>query len=338
MLEKSKKKGIIDYLNEVNNTIRDLKKHISGFSNGECVLAYRGEPMDYGETSLMPSIFREKYTLKDELNLLDLICDYEIVDKVNLKNIEKAIESQHYIAISRLLDITFNILPAIYFACSQREDKDGKIYIFAFPEYFSPQSNYIENFYSSLLDEKSFNSPFFGDFKVITHGYNNERMKLQSGGFILFPGQKYRKIPKCYYKEIYIDKKDKQLILDELSAFFNISEASIYPEKDKRASLIREKVKRIQSIKRYDTEITVDLEVRAYLDRLTFEMALRKEKNEDTKKITRIFRKEIADLIYYIDNSGIGNGDSDKKNKVNLKNECESTFNFYKKVIRKGGK
>lgn len=328
MLEEDNNTRLVEYLSKVNIAIEDLKKHISNFSKGECVFAYRGEPMDYGKTSLMPSLFREKYTLKDELNLLDLICDYEIVDKVNLKNIEKAIESQHYIAISRLLDITFNILPAIYFACSQQSKEDGKIYIFAFPEYFSPQSSYIENFYSSLLEKEGYNSPFFSDFKVITHGYNNERMKLQSGGFILFPGHKYRKIPECYYKEISIDKKDKAMIREELSVLFNITEASIYPEKDKRASLIREKVKRIKSIRRSDAQITVDLEVDAYLERLSFEISLRKEKKEDNQKIARIFRKEIEDLIYYID---ISNLDDEKK--VVLKEECETTFNFYKKEI-----
>ncbi|MHC5229834.1 FRG domain-containing protein [Enterococcus sp. LJL99] len=331
MSEKSNEKNLVSYLDEVDTVIKELKKQILSFSKSECVLAYRGEPMNYGETSLMPSLFREKYTRDDELNLLDLLCDYEIVDKGSLKNIEKAIDSQHYISISRLLDISFSILPALYFACSKDLDENGKIYIFAFPEYFSPQSNYIENFYSSLLDKNPTTTPFLGDFKVITHGYNNERMKIQSGGFILFPGHKYRKIPDCYYRVITIDKSHKSAILEELSSLFNISEASIYPEKDKRADFIKGKVKSTKINKRYDSKITVDSEVEAYFDRLVFELYVRNnDKDENaTKSVIRIFRKEIEDLIYYIDNSN-----SNNENKNRLKKMCKDFFDFYTAQIK----
>lgn len=83
--------------------------------------------------------------------------------------------------------------------------------------------------------------------------------------------------------------------------------------------------------KRYDSKITVDSEVEAYFDRLVFELYVRNDDKDEnaTKSVIRIFRKEIEDLIYYIDNSN-----SNNENKNRLKKMCKDFFDFYTAQIK----
>ncbi|MGL4697372.1 FRG domain-containing protein [Enterococcus larvae] len=327
-MEKTEKKSLVTYLIEIDSVIKEARSETTSFYEGECITAFRGEPMDYGNTAMMPSLFREEYSINDELNLLDLLCDYSVVEKGMIKNIEKAIESQHYIAISRLLDVTFNILPAIFFAASLESQHDGFIYIYTFPEHFSPQSDYIENFYTAMLNKNNENIPFLGDFKVITHGYNNERMKSQQGGFILFPGEKFRQIPRCYYKKICIKSEDKIDLLYELDLMFNISEATIYPEKDKRKALIKNHINKSKQVRRYDSKISIEDEVISYLKRLDFEFYLMKKKSADKKELARIFRKEISDLCFFISESHLS-----QEKIYELNKKCIKRLTMYYKII-----
>lgn len=47
--------------------------------------------------------------------------DFDLVN-AKAENIEKAIDAQHYIAISRMLDISFSVLTALYFACESEAE------------------------------------------------------------------------------------------------------------------------------------------------------------------------------------------------------------------------
>lgn len=286
------------YLDEVNNKI-DLLLQRNGTKNQNGILvAFRGEPKDYENTKLMPSLFRDSSFVSKEKYLFELLTDYGVIGEEKNRNIDKAIEAQHYVAISRMLDITFSILPALYFACSSEEDKqeDGKIYIFLFPEHYSPHSKYVENFYTKML--QGMNVAYSKNFKVISHCNLNERIKAQNGGFIFFQGNGFSPINDVYYETINISKNDKNTILKELNLLFSINEATIYPEKEKKAELVKEKFKKGEY---KEKQLTVSAEIHTYFERIIYECNMHKKKDTFNKKeYLRKLRKEKEDLLTYI--------------------------------------
>ena len=293
-------------------------------NNQEFTFCFRGEAEDYKATKLTPTLFREKKiegSIPDK-ELINLITDYKIVDDKNLNPLSKAIEGQHFLALSRLLDITFSILPSIFFASSSAKHKDGYIYIFRFPKTYSPSSNYINKYYEKLINGEI--EPYYQNFKVLSHIQSNSRIKSQSGGFILFPGQKIKKIPTIYYKRYKIEAKDKAEILKELDIFFNINESTIYPEKDKKRDLIK---KRLYSISKDDIFLENSnfymQEIDTALERISFEIHSKLE--VDRKNILRLLRKERRNLEEYVKNLTI---DADVKKEILKK--IQNEFNKLK--------
>lgn len=293
---------IIKYLQDIDESVNQLKKKNEKIDNNNYVIAYRGEGADYGKTRLMPTIFRDDRLQGSEKTLLDLLCDYGIVDKSENANIGRAIESQHYLQLSRLLDITFSVLPSLYFCCNSSPESDGFVYIFCFPEFHSPSSTFIEDYYSLLINTGGM-SPFPGNFKVLAHGYNNIRMVAQNGGFVLFPSKDYKPISNCYYKSVRIKSEDKKEILKNLEDLFHIYESSLFPEKDKLVTLIKTQ---LNSSAQKNNTVSYEMEFEAIISRIEYEL-LSDMYNEFDKnnKITvlRKYRKEKLDIIYFLSNS-----------------------------------
>lgn len=295
------KSVVSKYINITKKEIELLKEKHMNVSNEIPLIAYRGEAKDYGSTKLKPSIFRDVKYIDKELHLFELMRDYNIAKK-NMSVIERLIEAQHYVAISRMLDITFSLLNALYFACRSSEEEDGILYIFAFPKSYSPHSDYIEKFYSNSLEKQY--KPYARNFKVFTHSYSNDRIKAQKGGFIFFPGEEWHPIDNCYYKEILINKYDKKLIREELELLFQITDEYIFPEKDK----IAEAVKNRFITNSYDLRsMSMEDEIHIFFQRIKFELLL---SQEDDKNILRLLRKEERDLIAYI-NLSVGELDKE---------------------------
>ena len=132
-----------DYIAKIKEKVAELSSRHSAFLQTPPLIAFRGEPDDYGATKLMPSLFRDSSYIAKESHLFELFCDYSIVGS-NASNIEKAIEAQHYASVSRMLDISFDVLVSLYFACAHQNDHDGYVYVFTFPEHYSPHSKYID--------------------------------------------------------------------------------------------------------------------------------------------------------------------------------------------------
>ena len=295
----------------IHEIIRDIYKEIDQLkseagSGTDFTFCFRGEARDYKETKLMPTLFRESNPgefLKDK-ELINLIMDYKIVDDENLSPLSMAREGQHFLALSRLLDVTFSILPSLFFACSsnseEEKNEDALIYIFRFPKTYSPSSAYINSYYKKLINREII--PYYQNFKVLSHTESNNRIKSQSGGFILFPGDTLKKIPKSYYKEYKIKASQKNQLLKELDIFFNINESVVYPEKDKKRNLIKN---RLGLISMDDTLLETDTfyveEVRSALERINFEIHSLKL---DDREIYRILRKERHDLEGYVRSLG----------------------------------
>ena len=174
-----------DYIAKIKEKVAELSSRHSAFLQTPPLIAFRGEPDDYGATKLMPSLFRDSSYIAKESHLFELFCDYSIVGS-NASNIEKAIEAQHYASVSRMLDISFDVLVSLYFACAHPNDHDGYVYVFTFPEHYSPHSKYIEEFYTNVLEGK--HVAYSRNFKVFSHSFTNDRIKAQKGGFIFSQG------------------------------------------------------------------------------------------------------------------------------------------------------
>ncbi|MEG0158330.1 MAG: FRG domain-containing protein [Carnobacterium sp.] len=288
--------NLFSLLNSAKNSLVDLKKQL-GLTDEKSILAYRGESQDFGETKLLPSMYRDKMEITDEINFFDLLKDYSIIDGQQNNLTQKAIAAQHYIQTSRFLDITFNMLVAIYFATNPN-NKDGYFYIFCFPKYFSPSSNYIENYYQDMITDGGEYLILKNNFKVITQSFYNDRMKMQNGGFIFFPSEAITPIPNCFYKKIIIPSNIKKKIRKELEIYFSIFESSLFPEKEKRKDVITSYLKRSKHNSASNNEITEELEY--YFSNLKLQLNFMKKNNVQTLKILRILRKNEKDLIYSI--------------------------------------
>lgn len=306
---------ISSYLKEIEAAINHLVEIHKKYSDTKYLLAFRGEAKDYADTSMMPSLFRDEMDVQKESYLFELLGDFGFLENKSERNIDKAIEAQHYVAISRMLDISFSVLPAIYFACSSHKEEDGFLFVFCFPENYSPHSRYIEQFYTKILENKKNNIAYPGNFKVISHSYSNERIKAQVGGFVFFPGYEFRPIQPVYYKKITILAEDKTDILKRLDEMFNINEATLFPEKEKISGIIKERFKEnTYSI----GNITIENEVDSYCRKIEYESRLMMD-NENTditdKKLInflRKLRKEESDLVYYVSMSAIEDGEKKK--------------------------
>lgn len=299
LLGEKMKKNLVQYIKEIRDKMENLEESQKSYTDEKTLIAFRGEPRDFGKTKLMPSIFREPDMINKESYIFELMSDYNVLDLKKTRIIDKAIESQHYVAISRMLDITFSILPALYFACSNPNelDKDGRVYVFCFPEHYSPHSAYLEAFYNNLMNDKD-NITYSKNFKVITHSYSNDRIQAQSGGFIFFPGKEYIPINSVYYEEVFIYAEDKKQICEELNKLFSIREATLFPEKSTRAKLVKD----ILYNERYkERKVSVHDEIDTCFERIKFEIEVFRNKQSVKGDILlRKLRKEKDDLISYV--------------------------------------
>lgn len=322
------KKGCLpSYIGQIKQKVMELSSRHRTYLKTEPLIAFRGESNDYGDTKLTPSLFRNGSYVAKEAHLFELFCDYSIVDQ-NASNIEKAIETQHYASISRMLDISFDILVALYFACEHAGEYDGYVYVFAFPEHYSPHSKYIEEFYTNVLEGKHI--AYSRNFKVFSHSFTNDRIKAQKGGFIFFPGKEFHPLNECYYDRVTILKDDKAEILSDLETLFQITTATLFPEKDKIAKVI---TKRFENSTYSSKEVSIKNEIESFFGRIDYELKIlrAKGKTSDKKKIMRWLRKEQDDLVSYvvqqIETNSIRLTEEEKTASIShLKQEIEENF------------
>lgn len=323
----NKKQDIFGFLKEVSEKIQILEQNFKK-AGYQPTIAFRGESKDYGKTKLMPSMFRDKHipnykelSINQENELFNLIDDYKISVSADSSSIEKAIEAQHYLGYSRLLDISFSVLSAIFFACESEKNEDGKLYIFAFPEMYSPSSEYIKNYFKDVYSRST--NIFSRNFKPISHNFFNNRIQAQSGGFIIFDSKNFFPLPKIYYEELSIDSALKDIFLDNLEDYFNISYSSIFPEKDKMGNHIKKKVRK-QNLNLPKTPST-DYEVIEFLRKIELEIKIefmdKTLENSEKIKLLRYLRKYEKDVLEYMSTEVID------ENYRNL--SCEKVKDFF---------
>ena len=156
--------------------------------------------------------------------------------------LENAIDAQHGEFPSRLLDVSYNCLDALYFAVTpyyhkpadSLDSKDGMVYVFYIDEIFSPSAQNTNDNYNAIInkDKNWFNGQFVFEknHKFIDHTKINNRIIAQQGAFILFQGDSPEEIPAYMMNGIVIDRESKAQIRKDLSLMFGINTGTIYPE------------------------------------------------------------------------------------------------------------
>lgn len=255
---------VTDFIQEVYKLYDDPKlkpkKH----------LFFRGQP---GHFTLLPSALR-----KTQCNKHDVFLDYKQVKshKMNyLDDLENIlVEMQHNSMPTSLLDWTVMPLVALYFACSENNDKDGEIFVLnpwkvyhdilehnkMFHDSYLP-SQYMDILKTSRMlysvgwefkDIQSYISKHY-DFNIIPEDiiepipfvgrYMNERIAAQKGDFVIWGENKTPLEENPFYKhhikKIIVDKDSKENILDELNKLY-VNHFFIFPD-DKGISQMLEK-------------------------------------------------------------------------------------------------
>ena len=208
---------------DVSSFIIRINKYITDRATKNSFCAFRGEPEIY-PVPCSPFLFRSDTLAKNqffEKNLFGSMRQNQFTgDRCYLDN---AIDAQHGEFPSRLLDVSYNCLIALYFAVTpfyHREpdvydDRDGMVFIFFVDEIFSPSApNTIANFDAIVnRDQEWLQEPLFQkNHKFIDHAKVNRRIIAQQGAFILFQGDEMEELPKRMFYGIRIPGERKKVI------------------------------------------------------------------------------------------------------------------------------
>ncbi|GAA6122812.1 hypothetical protein BPY_09200 [Bifidobacterium psychraerophilum] len=237
----------------VSEFLYHLRHEVSALRTifGSDLFVYRGESELY-PTAEKPNLFRNNTKRnylefpKFEKNVLDEFKSYRFSDGESY--LELAIDAQHGEFPSRLLDISFNSLIALFFAVHSPEKSsnplsDSAVYIYVVDDLYSPVSKDVQDFYESIVTKNPDHTTRLSGYNHIFIDFlkSNPRISAQKGGFILFPGTDYVPLPQFRKRRIIIEGTAKKNILAELQTYFGITVGTIYPESTNNVAYLSQK-------------------------------------------------------------------------------------------------
>ncbi len=322
-------KNVQDYLEAIQDiNERYRKEDESG------IIVYRGEPVTY-PTYAMPGIFREPYLKKDsyfERNLLEELKANKLTNGESY--LEIAIDSQHGGFPSRLLDVSYNCLVALYFAVvsvpERREDEgkeDGRVIVYKLNKAYCPKATNVKENYKTILDNPNDirNSGVFSiNHKLVDHIKLNNRIIAQQGALIYFQGLTWQPIPEYMYEKLTIDSNSKTTIEKQLEQYFGINTSFIYPEIEHAVDKFKEQAIRIESME-YTLDNEIDLSIRSMKKIIDYKLKKLEEREMDIDEQVQIvqevedsiksFKYDIEECIYDLNKS---EGINENKNFIKM--------------------
>ena len=241
----------------VDDFIRCIKEKNKELSNRTSFqfFAYRGEQKYYPDSG-KPNLFRGEFYNKFvesptyEKNIIDEVLMNRLSERDNY--LHAAMDAQHGGFPSRLLDISFNSLIALFFATTPHfhqsidlyDKDDGVVIIYAIDKMYSSSSSKLQKLFEKIIDSDSKHKidELHGYIhKFIDHSTINNRIRAQHGGFVLFSGHQYVPIPEWKQEKVIISGEHKSEIRNELKNLFGLTIGSIYPESDNLVGYLLEK-------------------------------------------------------------------------------------------------
>ncbi|MFU7592083.1 FRG domain-containing protein [Priestia sp. RMT2NF4] len=269
------------------------------------ILVYRGEAQNFKNSACQPNIFR-KFNLDVEKNVEINILNTMLSNKyaIDSSYFETAIEAQHGGFPSRLLDVTYNALIALFFAATphytEKEDsydeESSVVYLFDIPKMYSPASSDVRSLYDNLLKDDSplrTENLFSNTYKLLDHSSQNDRIIAQQGALILFYGNKPFSLPKRIQSKLTICATLKKQIREELSSLFNINMGTMYPEMTNNVTNILSKIKNINAM-----PFSYINEIKLLIIELKIECEHRKEVFKNYQASSSIEKVKIFDGIF----------------------------------------
>ncbi len=329
--------NVSDFLGEVREFV---KRH-----NDEIVV-FRGEDKIFDKPCI-PSIFRDSGLSESrfyEKNLLDSMRQNKL--SFGDSYLDNAIDAQHGEFPSRLLDVTYNCLIALYFAVTPYYHKDveendnemGCVYMFHFNNVSSPSAKETKQCYEDIINKKnkilSDNLLFGKNHIFIDNCKNNNRIIAQQGAFILFQGDDPEPLPSYILKGIIIPAKRKSAIREELDQLFGINTGSVYPEIFNLVKGLTRKSKKIKNVDYTIKGILKEIEQQFELE-LEFYIDERINEDDPLDRVNILIELErtlysyqvgIISLLNYIDK--IDNEDTKEKIKENIINFINGYNNY----------
>lgn len=304
---KDKKVETVDeFINCINNKIMKLE------TNTSCRLfTYRGEQIIYS-TSGQPNLFRGKTYDKlvespiYEKNIIDEVLMNKLSEHDNY--LQAAMDAQHGGFPSRLLDISFNALIALFFATTPHfhqpidthDSEDGVVIIYAVDKMYSSNSSKLQNFFEEMIDlnsEKSTDKLHNYVHKFIDYSTINARIQAQQGGFVLFSGLQYNPIPEWKQEKIIISSECKPKIRRDLRNLFGLTIGSIYPESDNLVGYLSEKAELLvenSNLLKEDVQYELEKQLKHFLSIII------KIKYEDRSNNPKIVWEKLKEIETYL--------------------------------------
>lgn len=253
----------------ISEYIQRVMKYTEVKSSPGCFYVYRGEPEIY-PTPCRPSLFRGNF-LNGNPFFEKGLCNAMRQSALSGEHryLDNAIDAQHGEFPSRLLDVSYNCLTALYFSVTPfyhkeetaLDDKDGMVYLFLIDEIFSPSAQNTNDNYEAIISRNQSwyqNKILFGkNHKFIDHSPLNKRIVAQQGAFILFQGDESEPLPPWMTYGIRIPYEHKAEIRRELKLLFGIHTGSIYPE---ATNLVKELTRKSQLLNTDDFTLKTELD------------------------------------------------------------------------------